>query len=92
MEVQLYGAENVTTSKRKQYQVCLNRARQAATTRSDPDQQRAIERLEREIHQVTPAQLKVFDKLFRIMGDNHCRKLGMRQPVPEAYSSKNLLK
>ena len=43
MEVQLYGAEKVTTSKRRQFQVRLNRARQAATIWSDADQQRAIE-------------------------------------------------
>jgi hypothetical protein len=35
----------------------LNRARQVATIWSDADRQRAIERFEREIHQVTPAYL-----------------------------------
>jgi hypothetical protein len=50
MEVQLYGAEKVTRSKQRQFQVRLNRAQQAATIWSDADQQRAIERLEREIH------------------------------------------
>jgi len=65
MEVQLYGAEKVTTSKRRQFQVRLNRARQAATIWSDADRQRAIERLEREIHQVTPAKRKLCDKLFQ---------------------------
>jgi len=65
MAVQLYGAEKVTTSRRRQYQVPLNRARQVATIWSDADRQRAIERLEREILQVTPPERKHFDKLFQ---------------------------
>ena len=65
MEVQLCGAERVTTSKRRQFQVRLNRARQAATIWSDADLQRAIERLESEIHQLTPAKSKRFDKSFQ---------------------------
>jgi len=47
MEAQLYEAEKVTTSNQRQFQVRLNRARQAATIWSDADRQRAIERLER---------------------------------------------
>jgi len=62
MEVQLHRAEKVTTSKRRQFQVRLNRARQAATIWSDADQQRVMERLERKIHQVTPGKRKLFDK------------------------------
>jgi len=65
MEVQLYGAAMVTTSKPWQFQVRLNRARQWATIWSDADWQRAIERLEREIHQVTPTKRKLFDKSFQ---------------------------
>jgi len=45
--------------------VRLNRAQQAATIWSDADRQRAIERLEHKIHQVTPAKCKPFDKLFQ---------------------------
>jgi hypothetical protein len=45
IEVQVNGAEKVTT-KRRQFQMRLNRGRQAATTRSDADQQSAIELLE----------------------------------------------
>jgi len=59
MEVQLYGAGKVTTSKWRQFQLRLNRARQAATIWSDADQQRAIERLERKTHQVTSAKPKL---------------------------------
>ena len=65
MEALVYGAEKVSSTKRRQFQVCLSRAWQAATTWSDADHQKAIEWLEREIHQVTPAQGKVFDKLFQ---------------------------
>jgi len=36
-----------------------------ATKWSDADWQRAKERLEREIHQVTPVECKLFDKLFQ---------------------------
>jgi len=44
---------------------CFNRARQAATTGSDADYQKAIERLVREIHHVTPSKRKLFNKLFQ---------------------------
>jgi hypothetical protein len=64
LEAVVYGAEKVSTTKRRQFQVHLNRTRQAATTWSDADYQKAIERLERDIHQVTPAERKLFDKLF----------------------------
>jgi len=64
MEALVYEAEYVSTTKRRQFQMRLYRARQAATTCSDADRQKAIERLEREIHQVTPAKRKRFDKLF----------------------------
>jgi len=39
--------------------------RQAATTWSDADCQKAIERTRCEIHQVTPAKCKIFDKVFQ---------------------------
>jgi len=45
--------------------VHLNRAQQAAPIWSDADWQRAIEQLEREIHQVTAAKHKLFEKLFQ---------------------------
>jgi len=43
MEVLVYGAEKVTTSKQRQFQVCLNIARQAATKWLEADRDRAIE-------------------------------------------------
>jgi flagellar motor component MotA len=48
------GAEKVSTTKRRQFQVHMNKVWQAATTWSDADRQKAIERLECEIHHVTP--------------------------------------
>jgi len=65
MEALVYGAEKVSTTKLRQFQVHLNRARQAATTWSDADCQNAIERLQHEIHQVTAAKCNLFDKLFQ---------------------------
>jgi hypothetical protein len=61
LEAVVYGAEMVSTTKRRQFQVRLNRARQAAMTWSDADRQKAIERLECEIYQVKPAKRKLFD-------------------------------
>jgi len=92
MDVQVYGAEKVTTSKRRQFQVRLNRAQQAATKWSEADRQRAIERLEREIHQMTRVKRMLLINYSNITSDNHYKKSGLRQPVPEAYSPKNLLK
>jgi hypothetical protein len=70
LEPVVYRAEKVSATKCRQFQVRLNRAQQVATTWSDADCQKAIERLEREIYQVTPATCKIFDKLF----DRHERK------------------
>jgi len=50
MEVQVYRAEKVTTTKQREFQVCLNRAPQAVTTWSDANQQTAKEWQEHEIH------------------------------------------
>ena len=63
-EAVAYGAEKVSTTKRRQCQVRLNRAQQAATTWSDADHHETIERLKREIDQVTPAKRKSFKELF----------------------------
>jgi len=71
MKVQVYGVEKITTTKRSQFQVCLNRAPQVVTTWSDGDQQSAQERLECVIHQVTPVKRKLCNKLFQ----HHRRQL-----------------
>jgi hypothetical protein len=64
MEVQVYGAEKVTT-KRRQFQVRLNGARQRPTRCSNAGRQRAIDRFVREILQVSPVKRKLFEKLFQ---------------------------
>jgi hypothetical protein len=71
MEVQVYMPRTLTTSKRRQFQLPLNRAREAVTTWSDAEWQSAIEPLECEIHQVTPVKHKLFAKLFQ----HHIRQL-----------------
>jgi hypothetical protein len=43
IEALVYGAEKVCSTKRRQFKVRLNRARQAPTTGSDADRQKAIE-------------------------------------------------
>ena len=43
----------------------LNKARQAATTWSDADHQKAIEQLECDLHQVIPAILNLFNAIFQ---------------------------
>ena len=50
MEALVYGAEKVSSTKCRQFQVHLNRDWQAANTWSEADRQKAIERLECEIH------------------------------------------
>jgi len=61
----VYRAGKVTTSKRRQFQVRLNRAQLGATKWSEADRQRAMERLEHEIYHMTPVKHKLFDKLFQ---------------------------
>jgi len=90
MEVQVYRAEKVTTSKRRQFQVRLNRAQQAATKWSEADRQRAIERLEREIHQMTPVKRKLFDKLFQHHEQQLLQEVGTKATGPRSIFAKKL--
>jgi len=57
-----YGAENVSTSKWRGFQLCLNRARQVATKWSEADRKMAMDWLECEIHQRIPVHLNLFDQ------------------------------
>jgi len=90
MEALVYGAEMVSTTKRRQFQVRLNRARQAATTWSDADRQKAIERLECEIHQFTPAKRKLFDKLFQHHERQLLQEVGTKATDPRSIFAKEL--
>jgi hypothetical protein len=65
MESFVYGAGKVSSTKHSQFQVYLHTARRAATTWSDADGQKAIERLAREFHHVTPAKFMLVKKLFQ---------------------------
>jgi len=65
MEALVYGAAKDYATNCRQFHVCLNRTREVATTWSDADHQKAIEQLEREIHQVTPGKCKLFNTLFQ---------------------------
>jgi len=90
MVVQLYGAGKVITSKQRQFQVRLNRARLAATIWSDAVRQRANERLEREIHQVKPAKRKLFDKLFEHHERQLLQEVGTRETGLRSIFAKKL--
>jgi len=92
MEVQVYGAEKVTTSKRRQFQVSLNRARHASTKWSEADRQRAIKQLEREIHQMTTVKRKLFDKLFQHHERQLLQEVGTKAIGPRSIFAKNLIK
>jgi len=84
----VYGAEKVSSTKRRQFQVRLNRVRQAVTTWLDADCQRAIERFEREIHQVTPAKCKYFNKLFQHHERQLLQKVGTKETGPRSVFAK----
>jgi len=90
IEALVYGAEKVSSTKRRQFQVRLNRARQAATIWSDADRQKAIERLEHEIHQVIPAKLKLFDKLFQHHEQQLLQELGTKGTGPRSIFAKQI--
>jgi len=90
MEAVVYEAEKVSKTKCRQFQVRLNRAWQAAMTWSDADRQKAIERLEREIHQVTPAKRKLFDKLFRCHKRQLLEEVGTKATGPRSKFATDL--
>ena len=68
----------------------LNRARQAATTWSDADHQKAIERLEHKIHQVTPAKRRLFDKLFQCHERQLLQEVGTKATGPRSKFANEL--
>jgi len=90
MEVQVYRAEKVTTTNRRQFQVRLDRARQVATIWSDADRQSAKERLEREFHQVTPVKCKLFDKSFQHHKRQLLQEVGTEVTGPRSTFAKKL--
>jgi len=59
-----------------------------ATTWSDADRQKAIEQLEREIHHVTPAKCKLFDKLFELHERQLLQEVGTKAICPRSKFAK----
>jgi len=90
LEVQAYWAEMVTTTRRTQFQVCLDRARHAATTWSNADRQSAIEQLKRENHQVTPVKRKFFKGLFQHHKWQQLQEVGTKATGPRSTFGKKL--
>jgi len=90
MEAVVYGVEKVSTTKRRLFQERLNRAQQAATTWSDADRQKAIEWLEREIHLVTPAKRKLFDKVFERHEQQLLQEVGTKVTGRRSQFAKDL--
>jgi hypothetical protein len=82
MEAVVQGAEKVSTTKCRQFLVCLNRAQQTATTWSDTDRQKEIEELEHEIGQVTPAICKLLDQLFQCHERKQLQDVGTKVTNP----------
>jgi len=90
MEALVYGAEKVSTTKCRQFQVHMNGARQEATTSSDADHQKAIERLKREIHQVTPVRCTLFDELFQHHERQLLQEIGTNATRPRSIFANEL--
>jgi len=84
LEALVYWAEKVSSTKRKQFQVGLNRAWQEVTSWSAADYQQVRERLESEIHQVTPAKRKPFDKLFQHLERPLLQEVGTKATGPRS--------
>jgi len=74
---------------RTQFQVRLNRTRKAAIPWSDTACQKAIERLEREIHQVKPAKLKLFNRLFKLHERQLLQEVGTTATGPRHKFTKD---
>jgi len=90
MEALVHGAEKISSTKHRQFQVCLNTVQQAATTWSDADRQKAIQSLECKIHQVTPAKPKHFDKLFQHHERQLLEEVGTKATGPRIMFAKQL--
>jgi len=90
MEALVHVAENVSTTKRRQFQVRMNRAQQVATTWSAADRPKAIECLEHEIHQVTPVKCKLFDEIFHHLAQQLLQEDGSKATSPRSRFTKQL--
>ena len=68
----------------------LKCALHAATKWSEADRDRAIERLEHEIHQMTPLKRKLFDKLFQHHERQLFEEVGTKAAGPRSTFAKKL--
>jgi hypothetical protein len=90
MEAVVCGTENVCSTKHRQFQVRLNSSRQAATTWADADRPKAIDPLERDLHQVTPATRKLFDKVLQHHARQVLQEVGTMATGPSSTFAKQL--
>jgi len=70
--------------------VRLNRIREAATKWSGADRERAIVRLEREIHQMTPVKCKLFDRLLQHHKRQLLQEVGTKPISPRSTFAKKI--
>jgi len=82
MEALVYGAEKVTTTKHRQFQVHRNRAWQAAAIWSNADRQKAIEQMVHEIYQVAPLKHNLFNKLLKHQKRQQLQKVRNKATAP----------
>jgi len=90
LEALVYRAKKVSATKRRLFQVRPNWARQVAPTWSDADRQKAIELLECEIHHVTPAKRKLFNKVFQRHERQRLQEVGTKATGPRSKFAKEL--
>jgi len=90
MEALLHGAEKVSTTKRRQFQVRLNWVRQAVSTLSDAYPEQAKAWLECDIHQVTQVKQKLFDGLFQHHERQLVQDVGTEATSPRSRFAKEL--
>jgi len=86
----VYGAEKVSTTQRRQFQLHPNRAQQVATTWSDADHPKAIKRLENEIYRVAPVKHKHFDKSSQHHEQQLFHEVGTKAPGARSIFAKSL--
>ena len=90
MEALVYGADKVSTTKHRQFQLRLTWAKRAATTCSDGDRPKTIECLECKIHQVTPVKCKLFNKSFQHHESQQLQEVRTKAIGPRRIFAKQL--
>jgi hypothetical protein len=91
MEALVYGAKKDSTTKQRQFLVHRNSGWQTATICSDPDCQKAIERFDPEIHQVTEDKCKLFDNLYQHHEQQQLQEVRTKATGPSSIFATELL-